>query len=929
MLIRCADFSGLIKSVLQSPNKLLFALPIGAALFLLAGCERKVDFSSEVKPILNKRCISCHGGVKRNAEFSLLFRHEALDTTESGKPAIIPFDANNSEMIRRLTLADPEERMPLKEQPLTPEEIDVLKRWINQGAEWGDHWAYVAPVVTEPPSSGGLFQRAGASDDERGFVENPIDQFVLSRMEENGLHPSPPAEKSTLLRRVYLDLTGLPPTLEEADAYLSDTDPDAYNKVVDKLLASEAYGEKWASWWLDLARYADTKGYERDVGRNIWRYRDWVIQALNKDIPFDQFSKLQLAGDLLTGAGGHELIPTAFHRNTMNNDEGGTEDEEYRVAAVIDRVNTTWEVWQSTTMACVQCHTHPYDPFVHEDYYRSMAFFNNTCDEDTHGEHPNLRIYQPGDSAQLREIREWVISKGGQEAEASTRLFLQTLEPKYHPHDFNQFVNGELIDTKWLGIRHNGMARLPGINLSGKAVMWANYLTPGEGSRLEIRLGHPEGKRIANFTFLATEGWKRKAVAIPLVPTEGIHDLFFRFYNAGLKPGQPVADIEWVAFRPALPGSNEAGFDAIRESFASLLNANVENTPVMIENSSAQWRPTHVFERGNWLVKGAEVKPAVPSSLNAFPAGAPSNRLGFAKWLFQPENPLTGRVIVNRVWEQVFGTGIVETLEDFGTQGAAPTHQELLDWLAIKLRTDYQWSLKKLIRTIVLSGTYRQQSDSDPTLYQKDPQNRWLARGPRVRLSAEQVRDQALAASGLLSRKMYGKPVMPYQPDGIWNSVWSGEYWQQSTGENQFRRSIYTYLKRTSPYPSFMMFDAGSREVCLSRRIRTNTPLQALVTMNDSTYQVASRALARRMGRAAAEPAAQIRYGYRQLLTKDIPQGKLSILTRLYREALIVYQKEPEKALAFMAEAEATPAQASLTVVALALLNLDEVMTKE
>lgn len=895
-------------------------------LLVFWGCrEEKVDFSTQIKPILNKHCISCHGGVKQSGGFSVLFRQEALDTTESGKPAIIPGHPEQSEMIRRLTLKDAEERMPYKEQQLSAEEIAILEKWIAQGAEWGDHWAYVAPQPVAVPASGKLLSGFGTSGKE--VQGNEIDRFIREKLDEQGLEPSPQADRSTLIRRVYLDLIGLPPTPEQAQAFISDQAPDAYEKVVAELLASPHFGEKWASWWLDLARYSDTKGYERDVYRNIWRYRDWVIRSFNEDKPFDQFTIEQLAGDMLPNATDEQLIATAFHRNTMNNDEGGTEDEEFRVAALIDRVNTTWEVWQSTTMGCVQCHSHPYDPFTHDEYYKSMAFFNNTRDEDTEGEHPNLRTYQEEDEEKLQQIRAWVKQHAGAEKETEVTRFLKTLEPKYHPHDFDRFVNGELIDTKWLGIRPGGSARLKQIRLDNKTSLVMNYWTKHEGGVMEIRKDHPGGETIARAALKKTEG--RQVISVPLKPQQGKHDLYFLLNNTRIGPEQSVCGIEWFAFRDDLPGRNDPAFASVQQAFMHLLNTKVENTPVMIENMEDQARTTAIFERGNWLVQGAPVAPQVPRSLNAFPEQLPATRLGFAQWMVSKENPLTARTIVNRLWEQVFGYGIVETLEDFGTQGATPSHPALLDWLALRMMNEHSWSVKKILKDMVMSATYRQDSRVAPEGLQKDQANRWLARSPRVRLTAEQVRDQALAVSGLLSKKMYGPSVMPYQPEGIWQSVWNGAYWKQSEGEDQYRRGVYTFIKRTSPYPSMMMFDGSSREVCLSRRIRTNTPLQALVTLNDPVYVEAARAFAKRMMASGNDPAARIRSGYALLVFKDISPAKLKILENLYQDALGDYKTDVEAPAKLVNEKEATPELAAMTVVANALLNLDEVITKE
>jgi hypothetical protein len=903
-----------------------YILAILAILFIwFSGCkEDKIDFSAQVKPILNKRCISCHGGVKRNAEFSLLFRHEALDTAESGKRPIIPGDPDHSEMINRITSNDPEIRMPYKEEELSKEEISILKQWIKEGAQWGDHWAYVSPKKVEVPKPANLLSSLSTSGEE--WAKNDIDYFILDKLEKEKLSPSKEAEKSTLVRRVYLDIIGLPPTPEQADSFLKDESPQAYEKVVNELLSSPHFGEKWASWWLDMARYSDTKGYEKDVGRSIWRYRDWLIKAFNADMPFDQFTKEQLAGDLFNNPTDDQLIATGFHRNTMNNDEGGTDDEEFRVAALIDRVSTTWEVWQSTTMGCVQCHTHPYDPFVHEEYYKSMAFFNNTRDEDTPGDHPTLRLYKEEDQKKLETITAWVREKAGPEKEFEVKRFLKTLEPKFHPHDFDQFVNGSLVDNKWLGLRPGGSARVKQLDLDEKTNFLMKYWTEDAGGSFEIRLDKVDGEIIGKGTLEKGNNGARK---YKIKPTTGNHDLYFIFKNASLRSDKTVCHAEWFAFQKDLPGNGNTQQDEVHAAYQSLINADVETTPVLIENTPEQHRTSYVFERGNWLVKGDSVNPDVPKSLNPFPKDQPYNRLGFAAWLLSKENPLTARSVVNRFWEQIFGLGIVETLEDFGTQGAAPSHPELLDWLALRLINENEWSMKKLVKDLVMSATYRQDSRVTKELYEKDPSNRLLARGPRVRLSAEQIRDQALSVSGLLSKKMYGKSVMPYQPKGVWNSVYSGEYWKESEGEDKYRRSVYTYVKRTSSYPSQLMFDGSTREVCVSRRIRTNTPLQALVTLNDSSFVVAARNFATEILKHGKNSREQIKAGYKMMLVREMPEKKLAVLNGLYENALQQYKKDSDATLKLTKREASSSQLAAMTIVASAMLNLDEVLTKE
>jgi hypothetical protein len=610
----------------------------------------------------------------------------------------------------------------------------------------------------------------------------------------------------------------------------------------------------------------------------------------------------------------------------MNNDEGGTDDEEFRVAALIDRVSTTWEVWQSTTMGCVQCHTHPYDPFIHQDYYKSMAFFNNTRDEDTPGDHPTLRMYSEPDQQKLGIITKWVREQAGPKKEFEVKRFIKTLEPKFHPHDFDEFINGSLVDNKWLGLRPGGSARVRQIDLNEKTNLIMSYWNDNPGGSFEIRLDRMDGPVVGNGTIENSDG---KAITYKIKRTKGKHDLYFLFKNPSLRPDKTVCQVEWFAFQKDLTGNGNPQYDDMYRIYQSLINADVEATPVLIENTPEQRRTTHIFERGNWLVKGDSVGPGVPESLNAFPKDQPYNRLGFSGWLLSKENPLTSRAMVNRFWEQIFGYGIVETLEDFGTQGALPSHPELLDWLALRFMNENGWSMKKLVKDLVMSATYRQDSRLTKPLFEKDPNNRLLARGPRVRLSAEQVRDQALAVSGLLSKKMYGKSVMPYQPKGVWNSVYSNEYWKQSEGEDRYRRSVYTYIKRTSLYPSQMMFDGSTREVCVSRRIRTNTPLQALVTLNDSSFVVAARNVAVDMLKRGKDSREQIRAGYKMMLVRDMPENKLAVLHTLYENALQEYKKDGV-ATVKLTQAETTSSQlAAMTVVASALLNLDEVLTKE
>ena len=901
---------------------LLLSVLIGISLigFFFFGTEKEVDYSTEIKPILNKHCISCHGGVKKSGGFSLLFEEEAFAPTESGHPAIVPGSAFSSELIKRLTHSDPELRMPYQRPQLSEEEIDLLKTWIDQGAKWGKHWAYQA--VKEPEFKSQI-QAAGIGSEDSEDKMAPIDQLIREKLTEKGMGPSPEEEPLRLLRRVALDLTGLPPT----DALVADFSAGkiTYEQAVDQLLSSPFYGEKWATWWLDLARYADTKGYERDVSRTMWPYRDWVIRAFNGDKPFDEFTIEQLAGDLLPNPTQDQLTATAFHRNTMNNDEGGTQDEEFRVAALLDRVNTTYEVWQSTTMACVQCHSHTYDPIRHEEFYQSAAFFNNTRDEDTHDEEPRLRFYEPEQQSQVDAVIRWAKENEGEKTAKFRADFLKFYEPKYAAHLATDFNKSELIDTKWLGLWPGGSAVYKNIDTQGSDQILLDYWTGLNGTQMTIRRDGPEGEILASFVINKTEG--EIVRQIPFKPINGKVNLYFEAKNSSAPAQQNTSAIVWFAFVPSLKGKDKSGFAKAEKSWEELLKFKGTRLPILIENPPYMARKTNVFERGNWMVLGDQVSPKTPAELGGWKEEWPANRLGFAYWLTSPENPLTARTLVNRVWDQLFGRGIVRTLEDMGSQSEPPSHPELLDYLAWKTMNEYNWSMKTLIREIVTSATYKQSSAISAEAYQKDPDNQWYARGPRFRLSAEQVRDQALATSGLLSRKMYGPGVKPHQPEGIWQTVYNGESWAESEGEDKYRRGIYTFLKRTSPYPSFITFDAASREVCLSKRLVTNTPLQALVTLNDPVYLEAAKNLGKKAWESSGgSPEKSISSTYEKLIFSPISEGKKKTFLSLFASAKSEFTNDPKALEEFYPGAK--PEEAAMAVVANAMMNLDEFLTK-
>ncbi|MCE7922140.1 MAG: DUF1553 domain-containing protein [Haliscomenobacteraceae bacterium CHB4] len=917
------------------PKKRLLAVAILAAAIITLPALLKtsrIDYNTQVKPILNKKCISCHGGVKQKAGFSLMTREDALAATESGRPAIVPGNPGASEFIRRIESHDPEERMPYREEPLSKDEISILKQWIKEGAPWGAHWAYLPveqPAVPKPqPRFFGLI-----SPEKNDWVRNDLDWFILDRLQKEGLQPAPEADKATLLRRVSLDLIGMPAPDTLAKMFLKDSSTHAYARLVDSLLASPRFGERWASVWLDLARYADTKGYERDAARFVWRYRDWLIRAFNADMPYDRFLTEQLAGDLMPNPNDAQYIATTFHRNTMTNDEGGTDNEEFRIAAVMDRVNTTWEAIMGTTFACTQCHGHPYEPFRHEDYYRFMAFFNNTRDEDTWEDYPALRHFSiAADSVKFLELQGRLRKTVPPEKAAEIELFIKTWQPACYSIAADSFTNCELYDTKWLTMRNHAVCRLKNIRLEGKNRLIARYWSHLDGGRWTVRLDSPDGPLLFSTAVKNTKG-KREILSFDfdrsLDTAPPVRNLWFHYENPNLKkPEDAGMSFDWFHFTEPFPGNDKKA----EADFWHLLRAESAFTPIMLENPADMKRETHVFERGNWLVKGKKVEPGVPNIFPDFPANAPKNRLGLAQWLTDKRHPLTSRVLANRLWEQMFGRGLVETLEDFGSQGMAPTHPELLDWLAWRLMHDHQWSMKSLMREIALSATYRQSSRVTPELLERDPDNRLYARGSRVRLNAEQLRDQVLQVSGLLSEKMYGSGVMPFQPYGVWQSPWNGGTWQQSKGEDQYRRAVYTYWKRSSPYPSALTFDGVAREVCVARRIRTNTPLQALVMLNDSVYVEAARHLALKISEEDKNEAVeqQIARLFEKATGQTITAPKLESLKKLYATAVESYRRNP----AMRGEMTGcdprydAPETAALVLVANAVFNLDEFVCK-
>ena len=861
--------------------------------------KKKIDFNTEVRPILNKHCVSCHGGIKQSGGFGLVFRENALALAQSGKAGIIPFSSSKSEMINRITHSDPALRMPYERESLSSDDIQILTDWIDQGAEWQTHWAYIPPELPVVPTSNG------------DWGINEIDYFTYKKMVENELNPNSKANPYDLVRRLSLDVVGLPPSWEQAENFAQKANEDHYINFVDSLLESPSFGEHWASMWLDLARYADSRGYEKDSHREIWKYRDWVIDAFNQDMPFDEFTIQQLAGDLLPYQKPDQLIATAFHRNTPNNDEGGTDNEENRVATVLDRVNTTWETWQSTTMSCVQCHSHPYDPIKQNEYYESMAFFNNTLDGDLPTEQPLLKELNNEDQKKLENVKNYLSESVSENEVNKFEKLILTGEPKVRAEDFTKMLNLEFFnrgDQDFAKVRNESLIAFNPICVTEK--LYLSYRTwSSKSGQVSISL---DGKVIASAPLYKTTGFELLPIKlnVPISPDDNL-ELKFSSSSKDF-----YAQINGILALPIY--EIDEGVDFTKTIDHLITSSGLYTTPITLEKDQKISRITTTFDRGNWLVPTDTVSPGVPEIFNS--DEVVSDRLDFAKWLVSEENPLTARVFVNRVWAKIFGQGLVKTVEDFGALGDRPTHPELLDWLAIKFSTEWQWSTKKLIRFIVLSETYSQSAITTDSTLQLDPSNTWLSRSYRNRLSAEQLRDQTLKVSGLLSQKMKGPSVMPFQPDGVWSVVYSNLSWKTSEGEDAHRRAIYTYLRRSTLYPSFVAFDAADRQLCTSRRINTNTPVQALVSLNDEVNLESARYLINGLYAPDLEIDETIKVIYQRMILKPMSNERGIILRELFNQSLKIYQNENSL--------DNNPTKSALIVVVNAIQNLDEFLTK-
>ncbi len=1032
--------------------------------------ETAVEFNRDIRPILSDKCFACHGPDEKKRLTKLRFDTEegAFADLGGGRFAIVPDSPGESGLVSRITTDIEAQRMPpaYSGKKLSEQEIDLLQRWVSQGAKWQKHWSFIPPRRPEL-----------ANLEKLDWARNGLDHFVLQRLVQEGLSPSPEADPATLIRRVTLDLTGLPPTLAELDAFLADASTDAYEKVVDRLLESPRYAEKMASRWLDAARYADTNGYQTDAERSMWRWRDWVINAFDQNMPFDQFTIEQIAGDMLPNATLEQKIARGFNRNHRGNGEGGIVPEEYSVEYVVDRVETTSTVWLGLTMGCARCHDHKYDPIKQKDFYRVFAYFNNVPERGRAFKYGNSAPFIPAptsaQSEQLEKLEEQLaeaekqLETLGSEIEQLERTWEASLaQSSILDWSFDQdlllrysldgtlagqpggFKDGKPVQVRLVdGMPHFVPGRLgAAASFDGKRFLevgdvaklgffdrfslsaWVyptapdgpilgrnedkpevgdhgfkgyglylkdgrvqlNLVTRWLDDSLRVETAEPlelnrwhhvaatyDGSRVSDGTRIYVNGQPSALnVRLDLLNQDfrlgkplrigGAGARRFsgridevRVYTEVLSPREVavIALTDSVSQVSALPPEvrSQSQSDKILWCFLDQYapphihkpwqqvqdlrrqkRELVRSFPTVMVMREGKTRDTFVLVRGAYDRPGEKVLPGVPSFLPQLRAGWENNRIGLARWLVAPENPLTARVTVNRFWQTYFGVGLVKTAEDFGSQGEWPLHLELLDWLA----TDFVssgWDVKALQKTIVMSATYRQSSKVSPEVLKRDPENRLLAHGPRFRLPAEVVRDQALAVSGLLVEQVGGSSVKPYQPAGLWSDLAGGEDYQRGEGSDLYRRSLYTFWKRTSAPPSMTTFDSGQRETCSVRQERTNTPLQALNLMNDVTYVEASRVLAQRMMQEGGKTAAErIAFAYKMVTARTPRSREGEILLEGFQHYLRDYRDDRKAALELVSQGEhpRNPALdiaelASYTTVASLILNLDQAITKE
>ena len=971
----------------------------------------KVDFQRDVRPILSDRCFRCHGPdvEKRKAKLRLDVREDALKPAKSGDKAIVAGKPDVSELVARIGSTDEKEVMPPPEmkKPLSVEQKAVLKRWIAEGAEYQPHWAYVKPVSPALP----VVKQAA-------WVRNPIDAFVLAKLESKALQPAAAASPQALARRVALDLTGLPPPPEALDAFAKNPSDKGYEALVDTLLSSPHYGERWARRWLDLARYADTNGYEKDRQRSIWPYRDWVVKALNADMPFDRFTIEQLAGDLLPGATSEQIIATGFHRNTMLNEEGGIDPLEFRFNAMVDRVGTTATTWLGLTMQCCQCHTHKYDPILHTEFYGLMAFLNNADEPDY--DLPDAAAAQQyqaslkqadallaklpdqfpgGRAAAEKAFAAWMAAKRQSAVawtslkplEARSNMPLLTVQPDNSVLGSGDITKSDTYDLTFkpeqkhiTAIRLEALPdeSLPGhgpgmcfyegpkgdfflgefqVSADGKPVKFVSasesYSKNNFGSNPVNALLAVDGDPQTGWSCAGRYGERHEAVFVLAQPIDAadlkVKMLMGRHFAASLghfrisvttdSKAAVAQDLDDTLAQSLLVPDDRLGAADREKLFNAFLLAEprldkkaaqikkLRQPPVAVtslvmrERPASHPRPTFRHHRGEYTQPKELVEPVTLSALHPFPKDLPRNRLGFAKWLASADNPITPRVVMNRQWAALFGTGIVKTVQDFGYQGELPSHPELLDWLAAEFIRQ-KWSMKAMHKLMVMSSTYRQSSEAGPS--DLDPGNRLLSHFPRTRLDAEIIRDSMLGASGLLSDKMGGPSVYPPQPDGVMEVAYGNFKWQTSTGPDRYRRSLYTFMKRTAPFALSTTFDGPTGDGCLANREASNSPMQALAGLNDVVVNEAAQALGRVLAVLPGDDEARVTRLFLRALSRSPDADERRLMLQFVgsqRARLKTGELKPAK---IGGQPDSTPEAAAWTLAARAVFNLDEFLTK-
>ncbi len=1043
----CRWSSSLIPGLSSVLLSVLVAIALSGTI-VSAAEEKPIDFSRDILPLLSETCFKCHGPDQANREAGLrLDKHEgALAKLESGKIALVPGKSSESSLYQRITSRDPELRMPPIDsgKELTEAEIKLLKRWIDGGGQWSGHWAFQAPQKPELPGP------------VKGWkAENSIDLFIQPALEAAALKPAPEASKETLIRRLTLDLTGLPPTIKEVDAFLQDDSPAAYERVVDRLLKSSRYGEHMGRRWLDAARFADTHGLHLDNERSIWPYRDWVIDAFNRNLPFDQFTIEQLAGDLLPNPTLAQRVATGFNRCNVTTSEGGSINEEYFVRYAVDRVETTSTVWLGLTSGCAACHDHKYDPLTQKEFYQLFSYFFSLTEKAMDGNAllppPVVRVPTKKQLALQQQLREQIATAkkdietgvanwkyvdpmadakplpltqndkvwfddelpagakpqgngpnpwkfvtapdhpvySGKNSSVRTgkgitqHFFTGAKEPLVinendrlfayvylDPKDPPETVQLQFNDGTWEHRAHWGAdkAFLPGRKNASNMPMGPLPET-GKWVRLEVpaaTVGLKPGSKLNGWAFTQFNGtvhWDKAGVVTigALSPAQRASLAQWEHFRAKIKqPGLP-ADVQKVLDVAKEKRTKEQGEKLLRyylqhvnpesrKRFAEPLKnqdtwnkelAGIEKAipSTLIMQERKEPRQAHILERGQYTEKREKVSSLVPGWLGTPVEGAPGNRLGLAQWLVSPTHPLTARVTVNRFWQHYFGTGLVKTSEDFGVQGEQPSHPALLDWLAVDF-IESGWDMKRLHKMLVMSATYRQSSRVSEEKLSADPQNRLLSRGPRFRLDAEVIRDQALVISGLLVEEIGGKSVRPYQPAGLWKPVGFGgsntSVFKQDKGDKLYRRSMYTFWKRTSPPPTMTIFDAPDRETCQVRRARTNTPLQALVLMNDVQFIEAARKFAEKvMSKGGAGIEQRATFAFRTVLARQPSTSELATLTKLFTDYQAEFKAAPGSAGKLLAAGESARDEAldvnelgAWTMIVHLLLNLSETVTK-